>query len=160
MFGMRYNMQELPGDVNAGAVSIGGPAWPTMDIDAVMPEQARDLVGSLKKGLDVLEVLAAHPSGMTLTEVAVAAELTRAGARRLLLTLAASGFAVQDGRRFRLSPRLLGLARQWLDGTSLWAYAEPHMRRVAVVLKESCSAAVLSDCDVVYVARVPGERIM
>jgi IclR family pca regulon transcriptional regulator len=125
-----------------------------------MPEQARDLVGSLKKGLDVLSILAAHPSGMTLTEMAAAAELTRAGARRLLLTLVASGFAAQDGRLFRLSPRLLGLARQWLDGTSLWAYAEPHMRRVAASLKESCSAAVLADCDVVYVARVPGERIM
>jgi IclR family pca regulon transcriptional regulator len=34
------------------------------------------------------------------------------------------------------------------------------MRAVAAELKESCSAAVLSDEDVVYVARVPGERIM
>ena len=34
------------------------------------------------------------------------------------------------------------------------------MRVVAAQLKESCSAAVLSDEDVVYVARVPGERIM
>jgi IclR family pca regulon transcriptional regulator len=118
------------------------------------------LVGSLKKGLDVLSILAAHPSGMTLTEMAAAAGLTRAGARRLLLTLTASGYAAQDGRRFRLSPRLLSLARQWLDGTSLWTFAEPHMRRVAASLREACSAAVLSDCDVVYVARVPGERIM
>ena len=97
---------------------------------------------------------------MTLTEMATAAGLTRAGARRLLLTLVAAGFAVQDGRRFALTPRLLGLARQWLDGTSLWTFAEPHMRVVAAQLKESCSAAVLSDEDVVYVARVPGERIM
>ena len=108
----------------------------------------------------MLSILAAHPAGMTLTEMAAAAGLTRAGARRLLLTLAAAGYAAQDGRRFALTPRLLGLARQWLDGTSLWTYAEPHMRAVAAELKESCSAAVLSDEDVVYVARVPGERIM
>ena len=104
--------------------------------------------------------LAAHPTGMTLTEMAAAAGLTRAGARRLLLTLVAAGYAAQEGRRFVLTPRLLGLARQWLDGTSLWTYAEPHMRVVAAELKESCSAAVLSDADVVYVARVAGERIM
>ena len=122
--------------------------------------EQRDLVGSLHKGLDVLGILAAHPAGMTLTEMATAAGLTRAGARRLLLTLVAAGFAAQDGRRFALTPRLLGLARQWLDGTSLWTFAEPHMRVVAAQLKESCSAAVLSDEDVVYVARVPGERIM
>ena len=122
--------------------------------------EQRDLVGSLHKGLDVLAILAAHPPGMTLTEMAAAAGLTRAGARRLLLTLVAAGFAAQDGRRFALTPRLLGLARQWLDGTSLWTFAEPHMLVVAAQLKESCSAAVLSDEDVVYVARVPGERIM
>jgi IclR family transcriptional regulator, pca regulon regulatory protein len=124
-----------------------------------MLERPRDLVGSLEKGLDVLSTLATRPAGMTLTEMAEAADLTRAGARRLLLTLVATGYADQDGRRFRLSPRLLTLARQWLDGTSLWAFAEPHMRKVAAALKESCSAAVLSGTDVVYVARVPGERI-
>src|SRR5690349_11341276 len=122
--------------------------------------ESGDMVGSLRKGLDVMAILAAQPDGMTLTEMAAAAGLTRAGARRLLLTLVASGYAAQEGRRFALTPRLLGLARQWLDGTSLWSFAEPHMRVVAGRLKESCSAAVLSDEDVVYVARVPGERIM
>jgi IclR family pca regulon transcriptional regulator len=126
----------------------------------MMAPPSRDLVGSLAKGLDVMAILAAHPAGMTLTEMAGEAGLTRAGARRFLLTLVASGYAAQDGRRFALTPRLLGLVRQWLDGTSLWTFAEPHMRKVAAVLKESCSAAVLSDQDVVYVARVPGERIM
>jgi IclR family pca regulon transcriptional regulator len=120
----------------------------------------RDLVGSLQKGLQVMTILAAHPAGMTLTETAAQVGLTRAGARRLLLTLVASGYARQDGRRFALTPRLLGLASRWLAGTPLWAFAEPHMRKVAATLKESCSAAVLSGEDVVYVVRVPGERIM
>lgn len=125
-----------------------------------MTSPPRDLVGSLQKGLDVLAILAAHPAGLTLTEMAAEAGLTRAGARRFLLTLTASGYARQDGRRFLLTPRLLALARQWLDGTSLWSFAEPHMRHVAATLRESCSAAVLSEEDVVYVARVPGQRIM
>ncbi len=119
-----------------------------------------DLVGSLHKGLGALEILAAHPAGMTLTEMADAACLTRAGARRLLLTLVAAGFADQDGRNFRLSPKLLTLARQWVGETSLWTFAEPHMRRVSATLNESCSAAVLSGLDVVYVARVGSTRIL
>lgn len=139
----------MPGKVNA-----------MQTVAAYHASAPRDLVGSLAKGLDVMAILAAHPAGLTLTETAAAAGLTRAGARRLLLTLVSSGYAEQDGRRFRLGPRLLGLARQWLDGTSLWAFAEPHMRKVATALKESCSAAVLSGTDVVYVARIPGERIM
>lgn len=119
-----------------------------------------DLVGSLQKGLGVLEILATHQTGMTLTEMAEEAGLTRAGARRLLLTLAASGFADQEGRVFRLSPKLLTLARQWVGESTLWSFAEPHMRRVSETLNESCSAAILSDLDVVYVARVGSTRII
>lgn len=120
----------------------------------------RDRVGSLEKGLAVLEILAAHPSGLTLTQVGELAGLTRAGARRLLLSLVATGHVGQEGRRFLLTSRLLTLARKWLDGVSLWDFALPYMRDVAASLNESCSAAILADTDVVYVARVPGERIM
>lgn len=120
----------------------------------------RDLVGSFSRGLQVLEILAAHPAGLTLTEMADAAGLTRAGARRFLLTLVASGYAVQVDRTFTLSPRLITVARSWLSGASLWSFAEPFMREVSQALNESCSAAILADEDVVYVARVAGRRIL
>jgi IclR family transcriptional regulator, pca regulon regulatory protein len=120
----------------------------------------RDRVGSLDKGLAVMEILALHPAGMTLTAMAEEAGLTRAGARRFLLTLCASGYATQSGRLFSLSPKLLGVARTWLQGAPLWTHADPFMRAVASELNESCSAAVLSGADVVYVARVPGRRIL
>ena len=130
--------------------------------ESTAPDAAhdRDRVGALEKGLGVMEILAAHPDGMTLTEMAEAAGLTRAGARRFLLTLVASGYALQDGRTFRLSPRLLSIARSWIGGASLWTFAEPFMREVSQALNESCSAAVLSDLDVVYVARVGSTRIL
>ena len=127
-----------------------------------MPVQgpARDLVGSLERGLAVIDVLAQHPDGLTLTETAERTALTRAGARRLLLTLVATGHARQDGRRFLLTPKLLAQMRTWLTGVSLWDFALPFMREVAASLDESCSAAILADTDVVYVARIPGERII
>jgi IclR family pca regulon transcriptional regulator len=126
----------------------------------VMDKPFRDHVGSLQRGLAVIEVLAARPLGATMSEVAEVTGLTRAGARRLLLTLVAEGFATLDGRRFQLSPKLLALVRTWLQGTTLWTYAEPTMRALAAELQESCSAAVLSGQDIVYVARVPGRRIV
>ncbi len=122
--------------------------------------RSRDHVGSLEKGLAVLDALASRPAGMTLTDTAEAVGLTRAGARRLLLTMVATGHVRQDGRLFLLTPRLLTLARAWLEGVPLWEFALPHMREAAAALNESCSAAVLAGTDVVYVARVPGERIM
>lgn len=121
---------------------------------------SRDHVNSLERGLGVMEILAAHPGGLTLTETAEKAGLTRAGARRFLLTLVATGYATQTGRLFALSPRLLSVARTWLQGTSLWGFAEPFMRHTAAALQESCSATILSGDDVVYVARVAGPRIV
>ncbi|WP_269933327.1 IclR family transcriptional regulator domain-containing protein [Aminobacter sp. HY435] len=123
-------------------------------------DTGRDHVTSLERGLCVLEILAANPAGLTLTETAEKAGLTRAGARRFLLTLVATGYAVQTGRNFSLSPRLLAQARIWLHGVPLWTFAEPFMRDTAARLHESCSAATLSGEDMVYVARVPGPRII
>lgn len=123
-------------------------------------EAGRDHVTSLERGLAVMEILAANPTGLTLTETAEKAGLTRAGARRFLLTLVATGYAVQAGRNFSLSPRLLAQARIWLHGVPLWTFAEPFMRETAAKLQESCSAAILSGEDMVYVARVPGPRII
>ncbi len=128
--------------------------------DQTAADTLRDQVGSFQRGLSVLEVLARHPAGLSMTEVAEAAGLTRAGARRLLLTLVAEGFATLDGRQFRLTPKLLALARSWLQGTTLWACAEPAMQALAGRLDEACSAAVLSGRDIVYMARVPGRRIV
>ncbi|TPM30065.1 IclR family transcriptional regulator C-terminal domain-containing protein [Mesorhizobium sp. B2-3-4] len=127
-----------------------------MDEEAV----SRDHVGSLERGLAVMEILARHPQGLTLTEMAEKAGLTRAGARRFLLTLTATGYATQEGRVFSLSTRLLTVARTWLGGTSLWSFTAPIMRAVAAQLNEACSAAILSGQDVVYVARIPGRRIL
>jgi IclR family pca regulon transcriptional regulator len=125
-----------------------------------MENEQRDLVGSLGKGLAVMEILAAHPAGMTLTEMAAKADMTRAGARRFLLTLVDSGYAIQQDRRFLLSPRLLSMARTWLQGSSLWSFAEPFLREAAARFNESSSAAVLSGEDIVYVARIPGRHIL
>ncbi|MDX8441287.1 IclR family transcriptional regulator domain-containing protein [Mesorhizobium australafricanum] len=121
---------------------------------------SRDHVGSLERGLAVMEILSHHPAGVTLTEMAEEAGLTRAGARRFLLTLVATGYATQSGRLFSLSPRLLTVARTWLGGASLWTFAAPIMREVAGKFDEACNAAVLSGEDVVYVARIPGRRIL
>jgi len=121
---------------------------------------ARDHVESFRRGLVVIEVLATDPAGLSMSEVAEKAGLTRAGARRLLLTLQAEGYVALDGRRFSLTPRLLTLVRTWLQGMTLWSYAEPAMRALAARLHESCSAAVLSGQDIIYVARVPGRRIV
>ncbi|CAM5616154.1 hypothetical protein SVIOM74S_01843 [Streptomyces violarus] len=67
---------------------------------------------------------AEHPA-LTLSEVARACELTRAAARRFLLTLADLGYVHTDGRRFRLTPRVLELGYSYLAGYTLPSSPSP-----------------------------------
>lgn len=123
-------------------------------------QRNRDHVASLERGLAVLETLCAHPRGLTLSETAALTGLTRAGARRLLLTLKAIGYVSADRRSFVPSPKIVALANRVSRDLPFRAIAETAMARVSAVLGESCSAAVLDGNDIVYVARVAGERIL
>ena len=64
---------------------------------------------------------------MTLSEVARATGLTRAAARRFLLTLTALGYVRNDGRDFSLRAKVLELGYAYLAGLSLNEVAAPHL---------------------------------
>ncbi len=131
--------------------------------DAGPPAEAargREFVGSLERGLKVLQALGEAPQGLTLTDVAGRLGLTRATARRFLLTLLELGFVRQDRRLFILTPKVLSLGVSYLSNRPIWQNAEPAMQELSRQLNESCSAAVLDGDDVVYVARVAAKRIM
>ena len=97
---------------------------------------------------------------MTLTEVARRSGLTRASARRFLLTLERLGYVRGDERLFALTPRVLELGYSYLSSLSLPEIAEPHLERLAEQVDESSSVSVLDGDEIVYVARVPTKRIM
>jgi IclR family pca regulon transcriptional regulator len=108
----------------------------------------------------VIRALRAPGSGLTLTEVARASGLTRASARRFLLTLERLAYVRADGRLFVLTPRVLELGYSYLSSLSLPEIAEPHLERLARQVHESSSVSVLDGDEIVYVARVPTKRIM
>jgi IclR family pca regulon transcriptional regulator len=100
-----------------------------------------------------------HPR-LTLSEVARLTGLSRATARRALLTLQHLGYARSDGRGFELTPKVLDLGYAYLSSLDLASIAEPEMEALVERTHESCSAAVLDGPEIVYVARVPTKRIM
>ncbi len=120
----------------------------------------KDFVSSLARGLAVIRVFGRDAPSMTLTDVAKRAGMTRAAARRFLLTLTQLGYVSTDGKYFQLTPRVMDLGFAYLSSMDLWQVSMPYMEQVSKELQESCSASVLDGCDVVYVARVPARRIM
>jgi IclR family pca regulon transcriptional regulator len=123
-------------------------------------ERSTDFVKSLERGLAVIRAFDANNPALTLSDVAKSTGLTRAAARRFLLTLAELGYVRNDGRRFILSPRVLELGHAYLSSLSLPEIALPHLRALVAEVHESSSMSVLDADEVVYVARVPAKRIM
>jgi IclR family pca regulon transcriptional regulator len=119
-----------------------------------------DHVQSLTRGLAVIRAFSATEPELTLSQVARATGLSRAAARRFLITLADLGYVRSDGRLFALTPRVLELGYAYLSSLSLPEVADPHLERLAAEVHESASVAVLDGEDVVYVARVATARIM
>ena len=117
-------------------------------------------VQSLARGLSVLRAFGPDSVELTLSDVARRTDLTRAAARRFLLTLADLGYVRSDGRLFSLTPRVLELGYAYLSGLTLPDIAEPHLEWLVREVGESSSMSVLDGADVVYVARVPTSRIM
>jgi IclR family pca regulon transcriptional regulator len=125
------------------------------------PEGRADhFVQALDRGLAVLRAFDPGSPHLTLTEVARRTGLTRAAARRFLLTLVDLGYVHFDGRRFGLRPRLLELGNAYLSSIRLPEIALPHLEALAGKVRETASLTVLDGHDVLYVARVHGGRIL
>ena len=131
-----------------------------MDTDAGSPVPGDSYVQSFARGLQVIRSFSAQAPQQTLTEVAARSGLSRAGARRILLTLQTLGYVSSDGRLFKLTPRILDLGFAYLSSMPMWNLAEPEMQALAARVGESCSAAMLDGADIVYVLRVPTHKIM
>ncbi|MDF2974312.1 MAG: IclR family transcriptional regulator [Microvirga sp.] len=120
----------------------------------------RDFVASLEKGLSVIEAFDASRPRLSLSDVAKLTGITRAAARRYLLTLTKLNYAEFDGRYFSLTPRVLRLGYAYLSSASLSAQVQPFLERISEETGESSSAAVLDGDDIVYIARSATRRIM
>lgn len=96
----------------------------------------------------------------TVSQVASATGLDRAGARRMLRTLENLGYVQHDGGKFQLTPRVLELAHVYLSATPLRRIAEPVMEQLVKAVHESCALCVLDGTAAMCVLMVPANRIM
>lgn len=119
-----------------------------------------DYVQSLARGLSVITSFSAQNPVMTLTEVAEKSDLTRATARRFLLTLEQLGYVRSEGKNFSLTPKVLELGFSYISSLGLTEIISPHLATLAAQVHESASAAILDGSDIVYIARTAGRKIM
>ena len=111
-------------------------------------------VQSFARGLEVIRSFSAAAPRQTLSSGATRSAMSRAGARRILLTLEALGYVHSDGKLFNLTPRVLDLGFAYLSSLPIWNLAKPVMQSLALQLQESCSVAMLDGYDIACALRV------
>lgn len=131
-----------------------------MTEDLVEGRGERDFILGLKKGLAVIECFDDEHERLTSAEVAVKTGLSRAAARRCLLTLNKLGYADFDGKVFALAPRVLRLGYAYLLSAALPQLLQPFVEHLSERVEESCSAAILEGDEIVYIARAVTRRIL
>ena len=116
-------------------------------------KRSGDRLQSLTRGLAVLRAFSRQHATMSVSEVAKAANLSRAAARRILLTLEDLGYVRCEHARYSLRPKVLELGYAYLSSLYPWDYALPIMQAFSAEIDENCLAGVLDGDDVVCVSR-------
>lgn len=135
------------------------PADTQSEETAASPKK-EELLDSLSKGLALLRLFATGVERLTMQEVSERLEVTRAAARRLLLTLQHNGYLTQQGRHFALTPRVMDLGFAYFASMNLPQLARPSLQALAGELGESCSLGVLDAESVVLIAREEPRQIL
>ncbi len=115
-------------------------------------------VKSALRVLDIFELLAHHPDGMSLSEIAAALAIPKSSAHGLLATLLSRGY-LRPGRQertYRLGTRLFELGSSYMAGADLLSEGQEVVRETARACDETVHLAILDGNEVLYVAKEEG----
>jgi IclR family pca regulon transcriptional regulator len=120
----------------------------------------RDHVTALARGLAVITSFSRDRPRMTLTDVARATGISRATARRCLLTLVDEGYADRAGALFFLKPKVLDLGYSALSSSGLADAAQSVMDSIARLTGETLFLTVLSGTHVTCIGGAAPPRLV
>jgi len=118
-----------------------------------------DFIEGMARGMAVLESFDTERQRLNATIAAQRAGITRAAARRHLLTLLHLGYLESDGSNYWLSAKVLRFSGSYLASARLPRVIQPTLNRLAALTADSFSAVVLDGDEVVIVARSGPSRV-
>jgi DNA-binding IclR family transcriptional regulator len=117
-------------------------------------------VPNLERALQILEAIAEHPEGMTMSETATAIKIPRNSAFRILSTLLAHQYVLRDeeSQRFRLSGKMLGLACKGTGTDRLLEYSHDLLPQLRDATGETALMGRLIDVSGVVLHQSPSKQ--
>ncbi len=123
-------------------------------------DDSSNIVTAFIKGLNVIKAFDHKNTSMTLSDVAKKVNITRASARRLLLTLESLGYIDHDENFFSLTPKIIDLGYSYFASLPWTDLAHKNMKHVVDACKLSCSISVLDGSNIICIMRIPATRIL
>lgn len=116
-------------------------------------EQEKGGVQSVARIFAIIELLAAHPGGMGLQQLAAESGLAKSTAHRLLASLIQLGYAVQDSftTHYRLTLKMFELSSGIVNDLDVMGVARPHLDRLANRSGEAVHLVIRDGADIVYI---------
>ena len=125
--------------------------------------RAGQTVQSVERALAILKAFSAGEPELSVAQLSRRLNLPKSTVSRLLSTLEANGFVVQDAEtgRFRLGAELIALVNSAVAGFQVHRVARPHLRQLADTVGETVSISVLDGRDAVNLEQfVPAHRLV
>ena len=117
-----------------------------------LPAKSGDTLETLKKGLALIVTFDSDVPELTINDAAERVGISRASARRILITLCELGYVAQRGRVFHLTPAVLNLGLTYFASQSYSRIAIPILHAVSDEIEEPSTLAVLDNFNIVHIA--------
>ena len=117
-------------------------------------------VKSITKVLDILEHLGASKRVVSVSDLARATKINVSTAYRLLQTLMARGYVVQEtaNRGYLLGPRIFQMGSAYLQGNDLASVARPHLEALRDAVHETTYLVIFSQGEIVQLCTADGKQ--
>lgn len=102
---------------------------------------------ALEKGLDVLELLSAHPAGLSLNSIASRLDRSVGEIFRMVVVLEQRGYVgpVHDTDQYTLTAKMFSVAHHYAPIQQVTIAAGPIMRELSRVTRQSCHLVIYHD---------------
>ena len=120
----------------------------------------KEIVTSFVKGLKVIMAFDADNVNLSVSDVAKKVDITRASARRLLLTLESLGYVAFNKNKFSLLPKVIELGYSYFASLPWSDLALKNMQQVVDTCKLTCSVSIIDKENITCILRIPAGRIM
>ncbi|MFZ1769092.1 MAG: IclR family transcriptional regulator [Caldilinea sp.] len=115
-------------------------------------------VKSALRVLDIFELLAQYPDGISLSEISAKLSIPKSSTHNLLATLMSRSY-LREGRHdrtYRLGARLFELGSSYMAGADLLTEGQEVVRETAHACDETVHLAILDGNEVLYIAKEEG----